>query len=146
VGYDDYRDIKLEGAQSALPIWTEFMKRAHTYREYRRVKPFEPPDGIVTVEVDVATGKLAAPGCGGETRPEVFIAGTQPVELCNGGLAQVAGWEPAAPEPSLTASSVPPAARPKAKAPPKAIILPAEKPAEPPPKKGFFRRLLDVFR
>lgn len=147
VGYDDYRDIKLEGAQSALPIWTEFMKRAHTYREYRRVKPFEPPEGIVTVEVDVATGKLAAPGCGGETRQEVFIAGTQPVELCNGGVAQVAGWEPATPEPGLAASAAPAASgRPRARTAPKAVILPAEKPAEPPAKKGFFRRLLDVFR
>ncbi len=147
VGYDDYRDIKLEGAQSALPIWTEFMKRAHVFREYRRVKPFEPPEGIVTVEVDVATGKLAAPGCGGETRQEVFIAGTQPVELCNGGVAQVAGWEPTPPEPGLMASGGAPATgRPRAKAAPKAVILPSEKPAEPPAKKGFFRRLLDVFR
>src|SRR5205823_1315839 len=33
VGYDDYRDLKLEGAHSALPIWTNFMKRAHAHRE-----------------------------------------------------------------------------------------------------------------
>ncbi len=28
VGFDDHRDLKLEGAKSALPIWTEFMKQA----------------------------------------------------------------------------------------------------------------------
>src|ERR1041384_7918210 len=28
VGYDDNTDLKLEGSKSALPIWTEFMKRA----------------------------------------------------------------------------------------------------------------------
>ena len=28
VGFDDNRELDLEGAHSALPIWTEFMKRA----------------------------------------------------------------------------------------------------------------------
>ena len=31
VGFDDNRDFKLEGAKSALPIWVEFMKRAHQH-------------------------------------------------------------------------------------------------------------------
>src|SRR6059036_3526386 len=29
VGFDDNRDLNLEGARSALPIWTEFMMKAH---------------------------------------------------------------------------------------------------------------------
>jgi penicillin-binding protein 1B len=29
VGFDDNRDLKLEGARSALPIWTEFMLKAY---------------------------------------------------------------------------------------------------------------------
>ena len=37
VGLDDYKDIKMEGAKAALPIWTEFMKRAHRHRAYRDV-------------------------------------------------------------------------------------------------------------
>src|SRR6185503_11522938 len=32
VGFDDNRELPLEGAKSALPVWTEFMKRAHQYR------------------------------------------------------------------------------------------------------------------
>src|SRR6202042_3199216 len=48
VGFDDHRDFKLEGAKSALPIWVEFMRRAHAHREYRTVTPFEAPNGIVT--------------------------------------------------------------------------------------------------
>ena len=36
------------------------MKRRSTYREYKRVKPFEAPDGIVNVEIDPDSGKLAA--------------------------------------------------------------------------------------
>jgi penicillin-binding protein 1B len=44
VGFDDNRDFKLEGARSALPIWFEFMKRAHQHREYRAVRPIAVPD------------------------------------------------------------------------------------------------------
>ena len=88
VGFDDNRDIKLEGAKSALPIWTEFMKRAHLHREYRNVHRFEPPQGVVSAEVDVATGKLGA------GRMEVYVAGTQPVEGVSG-QTQVFGWDAA---------------------------------------------------
>ena len=52
VGLDDNTDLEIEGAKSALPIWTEFMKRAITFRAYRNPAPFEPVDGIVTAEVD----------------------------------------------------------------------------------------------
>ena len=45
VGFDDYRDIKIEGAKAALPIWTEFMKRAHQHREYRNVTVSRRPTG-----------------------------------------------------------------------------------------------------
>ncbi|MCX6610817.1 MAG: penicillin-binding transpeptidase domain-containing protein [Acidobacteria bacterium] len=86
VGFDDNRDIKLEGARSALPIWTEFMKRAHTHREYRNVHGFEPPQGVVSAEVDVATGKLGA------GQSEVYVAGTQPVEGVSG-QTQVFAWD-----------------------------------------------------
>ena len=100
VGFDDNRDFKLEGARSALPIWTEFMKRAHLHREYRNVKEFQAPEGIVTADVDSETGMLATPNCP-KVHSEVFIAGTQPVEACRlhggGGRTQIAGWEPTAP-------------------------------------------------
>ena len=38
VGLDDYKDLKIEGAKAALPIWTEFMKRAHKHRAYRKCR------------------------------------------------------------------------------------------------------------
>ena len=57
------------------------MKDALKYREYRDTKPFEAPDGIVTIEIDPETGFLATPAC--PTRAtEVYIAGTQPVGAC----------------------------------------------------------------
>ena len=147
VGYDDYRDIEMEGAQTALPIWTEFMKRAHTYPPYRNARPFEPPEGVVTVDIDPASGKLAAAGCGSEPVREVFIAGTQPVSLCSGAMSQVAGWD-VAPEEQPRARAD---ARPRkriartAQSAPRQVVLRPTKP-EKPKKKGFFGRLLDIFR
>ncbi|MEJ7605873.1 MAG: hypothetical protein WKF37_06320 [Bryobacteraceae bacterium] len=52
IGYDDGRDIGLEGAKTALPVWTEFMKRAHRHREYRNVTRWDAPDGIISVDID----------------------------------------------------------------------------------------------
>ena len=40
VGFDDNRELELEGAHRPLPIWAEFMKRALQYREYSDAKPF----------------------------------------------------------------------------------------------------------
>src|SRR5258708_13200392 len=55
VGFDDNRELDIEGAKSALPIWTEFMKRAIAYRQYANAKPFDAPDGIVTIPSDPLT-------------------------------------------------------------------------------------------
>jgi penicillin-binding protein 1B len=46
VGLDDYQDIKMDGSKAALPIWTEFMKRAHKHRAYRDVSDFAVPEGL----------------------------------------------------------------------------------------------------
>ena len=97
VGFDDNRQLKLEGAHSALPVWAEFMKRAHEHREYRNVSEFEAPAGVVSAQIDPASGQLATAACP-KVRTEYFIEGTQPVEMCQlhgGGGTQVASWETA---------------------------------------------------
>jgi len=153
MGFDDNRDFKLQGADSALPIWTEFMKHAHQHREYRGVHEFEAPDGVVTADIDADTGQLATALCP-NVRSEVFIAGTQPVEVCRlhgGGRTQIAGWEPSAPadkQQTLEAAAVP---APVANAPRRAArsipVTPSQAPApENKEKKGFFGRLRDLFR
>jgi penicillin-binding protein 1B len=81
VGFDDNRDLNLEGAKSALPIWAEFMKRAAEFRPYREAKPFPAPAGIDSVEICADSGQLAGPYCP-RTRNEVFIDGTEPVASC----------------------------------------------------------------
>ena len=45
------------------PSGREFMKQALEYREYRDTKPFEAPDGIVTIEIDPESGMPATPVC-----------------------------------------------------------------------------------
>jgi penicillin-binding protein 1B len=152
VGFDDNRELNLEGAHSALPIWTEFMKRAHQYREFRGVQGFAAPDGVISVEVDPATGQLASPSCPG-VRTEVFIAGTQPVEVCRlhgtgrGASTLVAGWEAGPPAASAGSGAAKAEIRPRgpvrqAKANPP---VPAQAPPQP-EKKSIFRRLLNVFK
>jgi penicillin-binding protein 1B len=77
VGYDDDRDLNLTGAQSALPVWTEFMKRTSGLDLYKASMPFNRPEGIETAEIDNLTNLVAAadPAL---THSEVFIAGTEP--------------------------------------------------------------------
>lgn len=77
VGFDDYSELGLEGARSALPIWTEFMMQAARYKQYGNAKPFAPPSGLVNVGVDLASGQA----CPGGTM-SYFIAGTEPTSEC----------------------------------------------------------------
>ncbi len=77
VGYDDDRNLELTGADSALPIWTEFMKLATQYPDYRDAKPFDPPPGVVAVPVQV-TSTLPSGNEAESVRTDYFIEGTEP--------------------------------------------------------------------
>jgi penicillin-binding protein 1B len=81
VGYDDYRDLNLEGARSALPIWTEFMIKAARMGAYKDAREFPRPAGIEQAEICADSGKLAGPQCV-NTRNEYFIAGSEPA-MCD---------------------------------------------------------------
>ena len=111
VGFDDNRDLDIEGAHSAAPIWMQFMKDALKYREYRDTKPFEAPDGIVSIEIDPQSGEPATPACP-ERVAEVYIAGTQPVGACHlhGGklITTSSGWDTPAPAEAAPAAPAPP--------------------------------------
>lgn len=157
VGFDDGRELELEGAHSALPIWAEFMKRALEYRPYRNAVPFQAPDGIVTIQIDPASGMPASPNCP-LTRAEVYIAGTQPVGSCplhgGQGLTNVAGWDttPSQVEAPPALTPVRPGAAPPAVAarhpdaqPPQVAASQGEEDKSK-PKKGLFRRLWGVFK
>jgi penicillin-binding protein 1B len=81
VGYDDGRDMKMEAARSALPLWTEFMRRASKNPRYGNSPDFPVPEGLTTAEIDPGAGMLATARCP-QSRTEFFIQGTQPVIEC----------------------------------------------------------------
>jgi len=163
VGFDDNRDLELEGAKSAAPIWAEFMKRALDYREYRDAKAFTAPEGVVSVEIDPLSGMPATPNCP-KTQTEVYIAGTEPVGTCplhggRTGVTNVAGWDTGG---ASTASADSPTGGPRVapaavarRAARQASADPAQAPPAPPKaqdtrkpeeKKSILRRLLGVFK
>jgi penicillin-binding protein 1B len=135
VGFDDNQQLDLEGAHSALPIWTELMKRALLLRQYRNAKPFPMPEGVVSLDIDPESGMPATPYCP-KPRPEVFVAGTEPVGACplHGGNGQmdtthVSGWETPA-NGQTPADPNNPNADPNGQ----------------PKKKGFFKKLFGVVK
>jgi penicillin-binding protein 1B len=77
VGYDDDRELRLTGADSALPIWTEFMKRATQIPAYSDAHGFEAPAGVVAVPV-TTTAVLPSGSEAITTHDEYFIEGTEP--------------------------------------------------------------------
>lgn len=82
VGFDDYRELNLEGAASALPIWTEFMKKATKLHPWLAEDEFEEPnEGMIRVHIDEETGLLAAPDCPSVIY-EYYIPGTEPSQPC----------------------------------------------------------------
>ena len=163
VGFDDNRELDIEGAKSALPIWTEFMKRAVTLRQYANAKPFQTPEGDVTVNIDPLSGQRATPQCP-KTEEQIFVSGSEPVGYCplhggKGAATNVSGWDTASEAPrsaNQTYVPGPPARRsgdqkspdrPAAKNSPAGNgNPPATQPANPDqPKKGFFDKLKGVF-
>jgi len=153
VGFDDNQELPLEGAKAALPIWTEFMKRAHRHREYRGVQPFTPPDGVAIVDIDPLGGELATAACP-KTISEVFLAGTQPVELCHlhggGGRTLISGWDTESQAQPSSPASPPRAPAPRERAAsssearPATPASPAPQPAE--PRRGFWGRIRAIFK
>jgi penicillin-binding protein 1B len=153
VGFDDNSPLNIEGAKSALPVWAEFMKRAHELRQYHNVTDFTAPAGIVSAQIDPTTGQLATANCP-TVRMEYFIEGTQPVETCTvhgGGATRMAGWDQPAvqgQQPVTDGASPPPM---QANVPPPRANTAAD-PQAPPnapqdaKKKGVFGRLRDIFR
>jgi penicillin-binding protein 1B len=78
VGLDDNNALGLSGAQAALPIWLAFMQRALSGHGDHA---FDVPANISWVDIDRDTGATALSGCP-RVITESFLAGTEPVEIC----------------------------------------------------------------
>ena len=154
VGYDDDRELRLAGAASALPVWTEFMKRATQVPAYQDPQPFSAPAGIVTATIDNRTNLLASANSP-VTREEIFIAGTEPAAtgLREGGASGILSriFQASKPQPASTANPplpLPPGAPPPsvggANAPPAAAQTEQPTPAK--KKGGIVRKFLSIFK
>jgi penicillin-binding protein 1B len=135
VGYDDYSDLRLSGAQTAAPIWTEFMKKASALPEYSDMKAFVQPSGVVDVQLDKATNRLATPACP-DDYVSAFVAGTEPRETCDqgGGVAGFfsrifGGGQKVLPPPTQAANSPD-----------------GSSAQDPKKKKGFFGKIAGIFK
>ena len=155
VGYDDSRNLHLAGADSAGPIWAEFMKSALQIPGYDNPQPFDPPSGVVAEQIDPSTLELATPQCP-DPQTDYFITGTQPTDYSGGIMAN-------APPPVSgmgymlggSQNPAPPRSQPGRVASPAlpARLMPAPSPAqahpsappEPQKKKTFFQRLFGIF-
>jgi len=134
VGYDDYSDLRLSGAMTAAPIWTEFMKKASLLPQYSDMKTFSQPTGVVDVQLDKATNRLATPTCP-DDYVAAFVAGTEPRETCDqqSGVAGLfsrffGGGEKALPPP------------------PPAQGANGQEDQEAKKKKGFFGKIAGIFK
>lgn len=78
VGFDDGSQLGLKGADSAMPIWADFMTAAlEAHPEWNG--DWQMPDGIRQEQIDTTTGKLATDETANK-RTELFISGTGPVQ------------------------------------------------------------------
>jgi len=76
VGFDDGSQLGLTGANSALPIWADFMNAAlAAHPEW--VGDWQMPEGIQQTDIDPATGDIAKAETTNK-RAELFINGTTP--------------------------------------------------------------------
>src|SRR5687767_3109849 len=119
VGFDDGSQLGLTGANSALPIWADFMQVALAeHPEW--AGDWEMPAGIEQVEVNPATGALTQLG-DAEKRVEFFINGTGPSTTTADALEEetpeelpspTPGFEPLPMEPIPSPSPLPSPRRP----------------------------------
>jgi penicillin-binding protein 1B len=133
VGYDDYSDLRLSGAMTAAPIWTEFMKKASALPQYSDMRGFAQPTGVVDVQLDKVTNRLATPACP-DDYTAAFVAGTEPRETCDqqngiaGMFSRFFGGGP------------------KVLPPPNSANPQDPQNADPQKKKGFFGKIAGIFK
>jgi penicillin-binding protein 1B len=63
IGFDDNKQLGLTGAESALPVWSEFIKGAVELRPELGGAAFIRPEGIRSIDIDPASGQIASSSC-----------------------------------------------------------------------------------
>jgi len=85
IGFDQPRSIHEYGAQAALPIWMDFMRKALVSRPPRTLAR---PAGIVTLSIDRTTGLKTAAGASNSIS-EIFMQTAVPAETQQQGAGGV---------------------------------------------------------
>ena len=154
VGFDDYSDLRLSGADTAAPIWAEFMKKAITFPEYQGVKPFTQPSGVVDVKLDKVTNRLATPTCP-DDYIAAFLAGTEPTDTCDhvaasqqqqGFFSRILGLGPKPSPPPPVSNTAQPQPLPGQAQGQQQQQASAEPDSAPKKKKGFFGKIAGAFK
>jgi penicillin-binding protein 1A len=79
------------GGRFAAPVWGRFMRAVYAGEtpELPLPQPWPWPEGVVALNVDAESGRLANEWCPAQVVREYFVAGTEPAEACTpvrGGL------------------------------------------------------------
>ena len=88
VGNDDYTDIstglshKVQGADTAAPIWADFMNRAIQLPQYSDMHAFTKPEGVSDLRIDKTTNLPADESCPNDYIV-AFLDGTIPAGTCS---------------------------------------------------------------
>jgi penicillin-binding protein 1B len=137
VGYDDYSDLRLSGAMTAAPIWAEFMKKAAALPQYEDMKAFQQPTGVVDVQLDKFTNRLATPTCP-DDYVSAFVTGTEPRVTCDAqdGMKGFFSRMFGADKPVQPQQGQPQAANGQD----------PNNPQDPKKKKGFFGKIAGIFK
>jgi penicillin-binding protein 1A len=151
VGYDQPRTIIRGGyaGELAVPLWARFMMTA-THED--KPESWRPPAGIVGVEIDGASGRLATDDCrrarDSVVYTEYFARGTEPIDICPIHRAHllralIPFGRPSAPVIVAQESSPPTVAEVR---PPSPTVAKQEPPPPEKKKRGFWSRVLGIGR
>ena len=114
MGFDQPHTIVhgASGGTLAAPVWGRIARNIYSHRRHPGGWPA--PGGVVHRMVDAMTGEVIADGCypaSGKMYKEVFLAGSEPPEVCpTGGLnwwQRVQGWFGSSPYPMAEATPTP---------------------------------------
>lgn len=102
IGFDDNSQLGLTGAESALPVWTDFVRGAVEMRPELGGANFRRPAGIFDVEIDPDTGLLASPSCPHRQRAAMNGALAYPCYAHGESPQEIASFDEGIHEPTVT--------------------------------------------
>jgi penicillin-binding protein 1B len=122
------------------------MKKAVALPEFSDVKPFSQPQGVIDVQLDKITNRLATPSCP-DDYTIAFVAGTEPRDTCDQGNSGIKGFFSRIFGGSSEKALPPPTAPPPGQTgtpPGNTSAQTAEEEAK--KKKGFFGKIVGAFK